>query len=715
MNESSKNSMRRTWSEWWCLLNTTPLRDLIRGQLTGSLPADRKPLESLLSFLKRRSSSPVQLLKDSSLPEAVQQSLLKIALASGRSRRAQAGYIEEMLQGLRLILRIPADQPLGDLPVELADRLSEAIPLRTLDRLHAPQVLLVHALPQELSKLIESVVRKTRLWKSERIDVARELLNHCEDGLASGALPGQIIADFGDPGDAARLIRSAKIRLRSWHWHLRNRLLKGLGVLLLVGLAIYLWLIIRLLTAVPTIKRDFIGEIDQRSESIPQEEIAWPLYREASMKLIEEEVMEFWKKGIDLHQLASDSHDWALVVSHLERSQESLSLVYQGASRPHLGFIYRDPSNREWLESRHGKGSAEAQLASTHGAISGVLMPQVHDLYRLHRLLRIEAAVAGRSQDRGRWLRATMALQLLGNQIEEEAIGAIHLVSFNVVKTDWNQIRQTLGSHPEMLTDRDLQNLAHEVAAFRGGGRLTMENFNHMFFEDLLQRFYTDDGQGDGRLNLLNFAPENLASGVSTKQDVSKLRQSLSVASTLQGAAFSSISASRKEMRQALREIEALEDEEMSKPLWERSFDQPSPLKRSLTKWQSSLLESVLYAPVLKVFAPFFKSSDDWHPSRAAEYVTLHRDATLATIALTAYHRRHGSWPASLDQLSPEFLPAVPVDRFDGKPLKYKVVDGQPLLYSVGRNRKDDGGIPAADRSRGDEAPDGDIRFWPAD
>ena len=49
-------------------------------------------------------------------------------------------------------------------------------------------------------------------------------------------------------------------------------------------------------------------------------------------------------------------------------------------------------------------------------------------------------------------------------------------------------------------------------------------------------------------------------------------------------------------------------------------------------------------------------------------------------------------WPANLAELTPEYLPAVPLDRYDGQPLRYRVVAGRPLIYSVGADRHDDGG-----------------------
>jgi hypothetical protein len=69
------------------------------------------------------------------------------------------------------------------------------------------------------------------------------------------------------------------------------------------------------------------------------------------------------------------------------------------------------------------------------------------------------------------------------------------------------------------------------------------------------------------------------------------------------------------------------------------------------------------------------------------------RSLTLGAIALKRYELRHGQPPETLAALVPEFLPAVPVDYMDGKPLKYRRnANGGFVLYSVGENGKDDGG-----------------------
>ena len=76
------------------------------------------------------------------------------------------------------------------------------------------------------------------------------------------------------------------------------------------------------------------------------------------------------------------------------------------------------------------------------------------------------------------------------------------------------------------------------------------------------------------------------------------------------------------------------------------------------------------------------------------------------TIAVERFQDRQGRLPKSLDELVPDFLPVVPTDPFDGKPLRYVIRDGKYIIYSVGRDGKDDGG-------RDDEGYSPDIVFPP--
>ncbi len=60
--------------------------------------------------------------------------------------------------------------------------------------------------------------------------------------------------------------------------------------------------------------------------------------------------------------------------------------------------------------------------------------------------------------------------------------------------------------------------------------------------------------------------------------------------------------------------------------------------------------------------------------------------------AVELYHAKYQKYPDSIDQLAPEFLAQIPVDTFDGKPMRYLNGPDRITVYSVGPNGKDEHG-----------------------
>jgi hypothetical protein len=87
---------------------------------------------------------------------------------------------------------------------------------------------------------------------------------------------------------------------------------------------------------------------------------------------------------------------------------------------------------------------------------------------------------------------------------------------------------------------------------------------------------------------------------------------------------------------------------------------------------------------------------------------TLARNQTLANEAFIAcglerYRLARGQYPETLEALVPQFAEKLPHDIIGGQPLKYhRAADGQFVLYSVGWNEKDDGGVPGKTIAEGD-------------
>jgi hypothetical protein len=69
-------------------------------------------------------------------------------------------------------------------------------------------------------------------------------------------------------------------------------------------------------------------------------------------------------------------------------------------------------------------------------------------------------------------------------------------------------------------------------------------------------------------------------------------------------------------------------------------------------------------------------------------------DCAAVACALERYRLVHGQFPSSLGALVPEFMSQLPHDVISGQPLNYRLApDGQYVLYSVGWNQTDDGGV----------------------
>ena len=92
------------------------------------------------------------------------------------------------------------------------------------------------------------------------------------------------------------------------------------------------------------------------------------------------------------------------------------------------------------------------------------------------------------------------------------------------------------------------------------------------------------------------------------------------------------------------------------------------------------------------------------------------RQLLVTAIALERFHLRHSAWPDTLEKLVPDFLPQVPLDFMDGKPLRYRSgINGLYVLYSVGLDGKDDGGDPSPPPNETSFNNFGDMRdiVWP--
>jgi hypothetical protein len=204
-----------------------------------------------------------------------------------------------------------------------------------------------------------------------------------------------------------------------------------------------------------------------------------------------------------------------------------------------------------------------------------------------------------------------------------------------------------------------------------------------MYLLDLYQRIYSDDGHGNGYINregvlLLGEYTDSGPWGKTNK------RFGAVPSDFLLGPAASAVVASRREMTALTESLLDEAEQELNLPFWQWK---ESSVEAAIKSLYSSQLDRVRYAPLVSLI-PGVRAV-----AVAAELAKQQRDVTLTAIALIVFHRQHGVWPADLNHLSPDLLPKLLPDRFTGQPLSYRLKDGQPVLYSVGPDKKDDGGV----------------------
>jgi hypothetical protein len=82
-------------------------------------------------------------------------------------------------------------------------------------------------------------------------------------------------------------------------------------------------------------------------------------------------------------------------------------------------------------------------------------------------------------------------------------------------------------------------------------------------------------------------------------------------------------------------------------------------------------------------------------------------DETKLGFALAAYRADHGSYPAKLADLVPKYVAEIPKDIFNNdSDLHYAREGSGYLLYSVGKNGKDDGGKRSEDAKQSEDWDD---------
>ena len=523
-------------------------------------------------------------------------------------------------------------------------------------------------LPASAVEFIRLVIKKMRYRKKVRQDVQAELSAHFEDELKDLATDEekaqkaqQLIAGFGDVKLLAVLLRRAKKRCRPLWRKALVRSLQVAGVIILYLLICFAPLVI----GRPKISVNYVDWLNNLARADRDEsENAYPYYKQAvaaSVKIPGWLVKSRVKWPADFNDIEMEQFSrW------INDNKEALDFLIEGTKRPHYWAVYRGTGNalitgnildEDFMEnlSEYKTLARALNWRSRYRAYRGDIGSALDDCVSSVRL---------GSHQQGKGL---LIEQLVGVAIEALADGTIFMI---LEKTD--------------VPADALKNLQEELKnQYRNQKPVFSFESEKAFKYDYIQRTFTDDGKGGGRMLVrgLPIAVGDWKDGVL-------------------GFVFFNYP-DRKEVTETIDKFYRQADELLRETPWQAGSEDRKDELSEIAK-DSSLLKllGLSYSRIRNIV---------WR-------VKMHREALLTVLAIMRYEKEKGQYPASLDELvEADYLKELPMDAYSDAPLAYRRTDEGFLLYSFGTNLKDDGGKLGRGRKGTPKmwADDGDWVFWP--
>ena len=536
-------------------------------------------------------------------------------------------------------------------------------------------------LPPALAERVTEVARRTRLWRTEKTAVAAELIAHFQDGLDAGVSPEQLADDFGDPRTAARLIRRAKRRQRPLAWHAARVAMWGIGGIV----ALYAVSLGQYILGRPSPSVDYVARLNAPAIAIPEAERAYPLYQEIAKRLRPWPMTEWKAHEHDsaVQNALPDDPLWPETVAWLHQHADTLAMARRAAAMPKLGLVF---------------SLFDQDLRFSQTPMMRLRNVDLSPLTNARDLTQRDARLAVRECDGPRFLDDLKALQ-----------GIARLARTPSGFARWNGVEDTvhalaaiddaLQANPAALSDAQWAAVVHSILDLGENPALDTA-FSDAAFADMLQNVYTDDGHGDGRPTLsgvLKARPRVSPSDPGYAGSWLARVSAEGLPIVFEGAR--TWFGSRAAVRAEYERLRTAGLEQLRKPLREADWS-------AYEQWLDPRTSSWEIAD--NALRPLPVRPSD---QRNWEAVLAYRDGLTVAVALELYHRGNRQYPTALSELTPDLLPRVPLDRADGQPLRYHASAGRFVLYSIGSDRRDDGGRPPI--RVGETAVDDVTAPWP--
>lgn len=416
----------------------------------------------------------------------------------------------------------------------------------------------------------------------------------------------------------------------------------------------------------PNVARNYAAELNEKVAESAAQDRAWDVWQNVGIcgPLEPEALYKAWP------DVQPGEAVWPELVAFVKGHAAQSVQIRAGAERKVLGFYRAEmaPPHDEQLvfEEQVMPNAAEnPPLIMCNGAPLNMAGPMA-------KLLGADMAVAVEEGDGARVEADAVGMLRIAALVPELESSLAEKISLAIVARAVDGVIDAVIDQPGIMTDGQLAGVARELSRISFASRTpAIVNAERAMAEDLVQRWWTDDGKGDG--HFCGDGERAMAEMFSS--------QPLEYTDKALGPLALIFMPSRKEIMQRLARAADRQLQLASRPFWERreevAEEGASGRRRN---WAQDMPDGFL--------------GESLHTDLCL--ITLgdmHRDRGLVAVALERYRLAHGAYPVGLGDLVPEYLAAVPRDLFDGGTLRYRLEDGVPRVWSVGSNRTDEGGV----------------------
>jgi hypothetical protein len=336
-------------------------------------------------------------------------------------------------------------------------------------------------------------------------------------------------------------------------------------------------------------------------------------------------------------------------------------------------------------------GKDQAQTSTTTSQESNdqfpmleLRLPYLVNLRMAARMLAVDMLAAAEEGDGERATRDAEAVIALSVLAQEGRVLVGDFVGMAIRRVALERMTAVLEWKPALLSDSQLARM--QAAAMSVPAALQHLNLDteRMMFADLVQRMYTDDGNGDGlfRPTTSQLGRLNILSDRSGSLD----DRLVSAASHVIAPVAAMYVAGRRETLERYESLISRYEEDATLPLREMDHAKGIISDEELGMMKMNPQEQIHWYLVAYLTPALGRG---WHAFAIDRAVCL---ATATAFAAERYRRAHGAWPVDAACLVPEFMQSVPEDPWSGKPVLMSNDGDGFRIWSIGRDGVDDRG-----------------------